>query len=126
MQASAIPLAIISSAIQASVIRPTVATGMLTRFLIWAASSEWVPILVPGAGMELPRLMVVPPDTWIISTPAFFLYVFYDAIYYIIRLPEMTEKSAQGQSGKQSGEAAPQALRDSVPCPGEPVSTNKT
>ena len=71
MQMSALPLAISSSAIQGSVMRPTVATGMDTYFLISAAVAAWEPMGVPGAGMELPRAMVVPPETCRKSTPAF-------------------------------------------------------
>ena len=71
IQISALSFAINSSAIQGSVIRPTVATGIDTCFLISSLNNAWEPILVPGAGIELPLAIVVPPETWSISTPAF-------------------------------------------------------
>ena len=71
MQASAFPFAIISSANHGSKRRPTLVTGICTYFLISSESAECVPSLVPGAGMELPRAIVVPPETWSMSTPAF-------------------------------------------------------
>ena len=52
-----------SSAIQGSVIRPTVATGIDTCFLISSLNNACEPILVPGAGIELPLAIVVPPET---------------------------------------------------------------
>ncbi len=61
----------VDQAIQASLMRPTVATGMPTCFLISRESAAWLACLVPAAGIAEPRLMVVPPETWIMSTPAF-------------------------------------------------------
>ena len=63
MQMSAAPSSISSSAIQASLMRPTVATGMLTCFLISREQAACEACCVPAAGMADPRLMVVPPDT---------------------------------------------------------------
>ena len=71
MQISAFPFAINSSANHGSVMRPTVAIGIDTCFLISSPTLLWDPIGVPGAGIELPRIIVVPPDTWMKSTPAF-------------------------------------------------------
>ena len=71
IQASANPFAMISSAIQASVILPTVATGILTCFFIYSDNCVCEPCLDPGAGIELPFLTVLPPETCKKSTLAF-------------------------------------------------------
>ena len=70
MQASANPSSMSPSATQASVMRPTVATGIETCFLISRESSAWLAGEVPLPGIALPRLMVVPPETCSMSTPA--------------------------------------------------------
>ena len=65
------PLAINSSAIHGSLIRATVATGILIYFLISSLEWAWGAGLVPGAGILEPRFIVFPPETWIKSTPIF-------------------------------------------------------
>ena len=69
MQISVFPFAINSSATHGSLILATVETGIWTCFFISSEAWAWGAGEVPGAGIELPRLIVFPPDTWIKSTP---------------------------------------------------------
>jgi len=63
IHASQTPLAINSSATQGSLIRETVATGIDTCFLISSLACLCGAGAVPLAGIELPFLMVFPPET---------------------------------------------------------------
>ena len=63
IQASHFPFAINSSATQGSLIRETVVTGIETCFLISSLAGICGAGAVPLAGIELPLLMVFPPDT---------------------------------------------------------------
>ena len=71
MQMSVFPLAISSSATHGSLILATVDTGMFTCFLISSLACACGAGDVPGAGIELPLLIVFPPETWMKSTPVF-------------------------------------------------------
>ena len=63
IQISVFPFAINSSAIHGSLMRATVETGIFRCLRISSAACAWGAGEVPGAGIELPRLMVLPPDT---------------------------------------------------------------
>ena len=63
IQISVLPLAINSSATHGSLIRETVATGIETCFLISSLACICGAGAVPLAGIELPLLIVFPPET---------------------------------------------------------------